>query len=93
MNFVLVQDQYKFMHPFKFNSIEEVEQHRKTWEKGILIAERKNRFYTIYLYQVNSFYIEVYRHSHFNVITKVKRFTNTSLLQPYLQNISIDSLL
>jgi len=81
------------MQRFKFNSIEEIEQHRQIWENGVLVAERKNNYYTIYLYQIKSFYIEVYHHSHFNVITKVRRFSNTSLLQPYLQSISIDSLL
>ena len=88
-----IKDQFKSMQRFKFNSVEEIEQHRQIWENGVLIAERKVSYYTIYLYQVESFYIEVYYHSHFNVITKVRRFSNTSLLQPYLQNISIDSLL
>jgi hypothetical protein len=58
-----------------------------------LIAERIEEFHHIKLYQVGKLYMEIYHHRHFNVIVKVNTFADTSFLEPYLQNISLEGLL
>jgi len=81
------------MKRHQFTTIEEVRQAHELLKAGTLVAERKQGFYKIQLYQLSSCYLEVYRHEHFNVIIKVNRFTNTTYLEPFLKNIDLSSLL
>lgn len=60
---------------------------------GTLIGERIENFHQVKLYQLDSLYMEVYRHNHFNVIVKVITFTDTEFLEPYLEKISLEGLL
>lgn len=60
---------------------------------GALIGERVEKFHCIKLYQLDSLYMEVYHHMHFNVIVKVNTFTDTAFLEPYLVNINLAGLL
>lgn len=76
----------------KFRRLNEMQQLSLTEQKGIAIAERKTAYCTVHLFQLNSFYVELYQHTHFNVVTRVNSFTDTTLLEPYLESISIDDL-
>jgi len=60
---------------------------------GILIGERIDNFHQVKLYQLDTLYMEVYRHMHFNVIVKVITFTDTEFLEPYIEQISLQNLL
>ena len=60
---------------------------------GTLIGERIDKFHQVKLYQLDSLYMEVYKHLHFNVIVKVITFTDTEFLEPYLQKISLEGLI
>ena len=77
----------------EFNTLQELDQVEAAWKKGVLLAERSEEFHTISLYQLDGFYIEVTRHTHFNVIIKVTSFRGTARLEPYLKDIHISSLL
>ena len=81
------------MTQYHFNILDENEKANIVWNKGIQIGERNDRFYNIRLYQVDNFYVEVFHHSHFNVITKFRSFTNLRFLEPYLQEISLEGIL
>ncbi len=81
------------MKPRPYSSTKEVDDAGKLLKDGVLIAQRKEGFYKVLLYQVSSSYIEVFVHEHFNVIIKVNNFTNTCHLEPFLAAISIDGLL
>jgi hypothetical protein len=67
----------------------------KLVKKSVLLATRKEGFHTVLLYQLenNYNYLEVYCHEHFNVIIKVNTFSDTSHLEPYLDQIDISGLL
>jgi hypothetical protein len=78
---------------YQFKIKNETEQTDIIDEKGELIAERTEKFCTIHLYQVGSFYVEVYHHNHFNVAVRVKSFKDVKHLDPYLQQINIDDIL
>lgn len=80
------------MTQYHFNILEENEKANIVWRKGVLLGERTDRYYTISLYQLNDFYVEVFRHNHFNVITRFKSFSNTNQLAPYLEEISLEGM-
>jgi hypothetical protein len=71
----------------------EIERARALWEKGVLLAERTEGYHKMMLYQLHDIYLEVTWHTHFNVALKVTSFSDTELLEPYLNNISLEGLL
>lgn len=77
----------------EFNTLQELDQADTAWNKGVLLAERVEGFHSVALYQLDGFYIEVTRHTHFNVIIKVSSFRDTAHLEPYLKTINIEGLL
>lgn len=81
------------MKDHQYNTVSEIYEADKLLKDGVLIAERTEGFFSVSLYQADSYYLEVYRHTHFNVIIKVIRFTDPTHLDPYLETIVIDSVL
>jgi hypothetical protein len=81
------------MNVFDFHSVCEKKQLDILEQEGVLIAERVGSFYNIKLYQIDSFYVELYFHTHFNVVVNINCFTNTDCLDPYLESIDIDALI
>ncbi len=75
-----------------YTTTPQIEQARALWEKGVLLAELKNGFYTNKLYQLQADYLEVVWHTHFNVVVKVNRFSDTDRLAPYLDTVSLEGL-
>ena len=81
------------MNVFDFHGLSEKQQLDTLEETGVFIAERQRPFYNIKLYQLEGFYVELYYHTHFNVIVNVICFSNTDCLDPYLQSIDLDALI
>ena len=81
------------MNVFDFHGLSEKQQLDTLEETGVFIAERQRPFYNIKLYQLEGFYVELYYHTHFNVIVNVNCFSNTDCLDPYLQSINLDALI
>jgi hypothetical protein len=67
-----------------------MEQAEATWS-GTHLAERIEGEFTISLYQIDGFYVEVYYHRENNMIQRFRSFSSTNQLDPYLQQISIDN--
>ena len=76
-----------------FDRLTETRQTDVIWENGVFLARRKEGFYNILLFQVEGFYTEIYYHSHFIVIIKIVSFSDTDLLEPYLNKIKVATLL
>jgi hypothetical protein len=76
----------------EFNLLDEIKQAEVLLQFGALIAERVYKNFTIFLYQVNQFYVEVYYHNTFNMIQGFRGFESTNALEPYLEDIDITSL-
>jgi hypothetical protein len=76
-----------------FKSLSIAEQAYLLCQQGVLLAEREADNYVIALYQLESFYVEVYYRSGDNEILKLLSFHSTLLLDPYLQRISIKAAL
>ena len=75
----------------QFNKLSEDGQSDVISKKGVLIGLRRTEEYRVLLYQIGAFYAEVFYHPTNNVI-KIKSFSSTEGLQPYLKQISLNGL-
>jgi hypothetical protein len=69
--------------------MDELEQQEALWDKGVHIDERQESPYRIILYQLDSFYVEVFYHMEHNHIHRFRSFSSTDQLQPYLNKIKL----
>jgi len=76
---------------YEFNLLDEMEQAEAVWS-GTHIGERHNDQYSILLYQIDGFYVEVYYHRDYNTISKLRSFSSTDQLAAYLGQIDISKL-
>jgi len=60
--------------------------------QGILIGKRKNEESQVFLFQLDLFYVEIYCNLQTKLVTEYRQFEKISLLNPYLDDISIDHL-
>ena len=74
---------------YEFNALSEDEKAAVLWSKGDFVIERKDNNFSILLYQVQSFYVEVFYSGKENKISKLRSFSSTEQLEPYLNNIDI----
>lgn len=81
------------MNMYQFNCLDEVRQIEIVWSNGVLVGARQEGFYKILLYQIASFYVEVYYQYFQGKMIKLKSFVDTDLLDPYLNTIDIEPLL
>lgn len=63
------------------------------WREAKIIAQRKEDDYNVFLYQVYSFYIEVWYSCNLMNIYSLKSFSSTEELDPYLEQVDISSLI
>lgn len=59
---------------------------------GVLIAERVHKDLVIRLYQIHSFYVEVYYNVIFKMVQGINSFDNLTRLEPYLSSIDTSFL-
>ena len=76
----------------QFNRLCEDKQRETLICNGVLLAKRSYAYYTIALFQVEGFYIEVWYTKKGLDIGLVRGFDSTDELQPYLNEISIAQL-
>jgi hypothetical protein len=75
------------LYDFKF--LDDKSQAEVLFNYGVLIAERLYKDLVIQLYQINSFYVEVYYNAVFKMVQGINSFENLSRLEPYLSSIDI----
>jgi hypothetical protein len=61
--------------------------------EAIRLAERKLQECLVVLYQLHSFYVELWHHEKEDEVLLVRSFNNTNQLEPYLHAINISHLL
>ena len=76
----------------QFNILDEKEQAEVLINKGVFIAERLYRDFSIFLYQVDHFYVEIYHNLRYNVIQGMESFEDEEMLKPYLESIDLSPL-
>ncbi|MBC7510085.1 MAG: hypothetical protein H7320_15265 [Ferruginibacter sp.] len=77
---------------YQYNDLDELEQHETLWEHGVMIGERVEGEYKLILYQIFTFYIELYYHIENNVLHRLRTFSNTELLKDYINQFSLKEL-
>jgi hypothetical protein len=73
----------------QFNGLDESVQIAMIWDNGVHVATRDDEVYQYLLYQLDSFYVEVWYHIEFEVINRFIAFNSLDRLDPYLQQIDI----
>jgi hypothetical protein len=77
---------------FEFQMLEEPEQVSVLYEEGVYIGKRIVNRTVVLLYQVDSFYAELFYKSYRRYIAHIKCSESTSLLDPYLEQIDVEYL-
>lgn len=77
----------------QFNALPKEDQQDLLLKSGTFLAEREDGPFRIMLYQLDSFYVEVYFFNLYNKVAFFKAFRSTTPLQPYLNKIDLSDLL
>ena len=77
---------------YQYNDLDEMEQHEAIWEHGVHIGERIEGEYKIILYQIFSFYVELFYHMEFNVLRRLRSFSNTECLDAYIRKFDLKDI-
>jgi hypothetical protein len=75
-----------------FKALSQVTQGELTIEEGVFLADRHTEDFTIILYGIANFYVELYYHNDTNEVGWVKCFNSTAELDPYLLDIDLSNL-
>jgi hypothetical protein len=59
---------------------------------GVFIGKRNNEEFSIYLFQMHTFYVEMYFDEEENQIGYIRAFTSVDELKPYLDAIDISDI-
>ncbi|MFL5789540.1 MAG: hypothetical protein ACJ748_15880 [Flavisolibacter sp.] len=76
----------------EFKKLPEWEQVDIIYEEGTYIGKRKAGALDILLYQVDSFYVELYYREYRRHILKINYFNSTTFLDPYLEQMNLKYL-
>lgn len=76
----------------EFTHLNERRQAQTLLERGTFLAERLYKNFSIFLYQLDNFYVEVYHNLRFDVMQGMRCFEDDETLQPYLESIDISEL-
>ncbi len=71
---------------YDFNGLDDNGKAKAVWA-GTFLADRFTAEYTVQLYSVGNFYVELFYNAAENKIDHFKAFTTKSLLAPYLAQI------
>lgn len=76
----------------QFKSLQHSNKTETIWEKGEHIASRYDGVYSITLWQIGAFYVEIYFDVLRNKITAFESFESVERLEPYLERVDISAL-
>ncbi|WP_207493590.1 hypothetical protein [Aridibaculum aurantiacum] len=76
-----------------FSQLKMKEQADMLYQHGVYVGKQRNALYSIVLYQLDSFYVEVYYRKYRFSIVKIHCFCSIDKLQPYLWQVNVDVLL
>ncbi len=77
---------------YEFRTLNETQQYEILWEHGVHIDEKVEGEYKIILYQIFSFYVELFYHIEKNVLQKLRCFSSTNCLDQYINKIDINKI-
>ena len=72
-----------------FNTLSQHKQHRKLLTNGVWLADRHTEDATVLLFQLDTFYVEVFFTKQGDEIVQSNSFDTTDELDPYLDEIEL----
>ena len=79
------------MKLYEFNRMDKDSQAQTLKDYGVLIEERLEKEDQVLVYQMQSFYAEVYYHKGYKIIKRLRSFTNAEHVFPYVKNTDISN--
>ena len=79
------------MKLYEFNRLDKDRQAQTLKDYGVLIEERLEKEDQVLVYQMQSFYAEVYYHKGYKIIKKLRSFTNADNVFPYVKNADLSN--
>lgn len=79
-----------FFNEFKYQDKQKKKQ--LLFNHGVYLAQRPAEEFTILLFQIESFYVEVYFDTEEEQIGYIRTFTSVDGLEPYLQQVDLSGL-
>ncbi len=76
----------------RFKALSHAKQRWWILERSNYISQRQTEDFTVFLFQLASFYIEVFFHNDNEEVLQIKSFGSTDGLDPYLEEISLYQL-
>ena len=77
---------------YHYSELNEVEQHEVLWDRGVMVGDRSDGEHNILLYQMFSFYVELYYNPGSIILKKLRGFSNVRNLDVYLRHIDISAI-
>lgn len=77
---------------FDFNLLSDNEKIELLYEQGTYVGKRKFKSGHVVLYQLESFYVELFYIKYRCYIDKIFCFSSTAFLDPYLEQIDVEIL-
>jgi hypothetical protein len=72
-----------------FNTLSQHKQHRNLLVNGVWLADRQTQESTVLLFQLDSFYVEIYFSKPGDEIIQSISFDSVDFLDPYLEDIDL----
>lgn len=76
----------------EFSRLDDAGQAEELIDRGVFLTERMYKNFSIFLYQLDGFYVEIYHNLRFNVMQGMRSFSEQDDLEPFLESIDISSL-
>lgn len=76
----------------EFALLNDARQAETLLERGIFLVDRLYKNFSIFLYQLDNFYVEVYHNQRYDIMQGMRCFEDDEALQPYLEAIDISCL-
>ena len=86
---IVIKGRYEIMTQIDFALLEEDKQIALLQREGVYIGKRKAGGQIILLYQLESFYVEIFYRKHRCFIDRLTFHSSTSCLEPYLSQIQL----
>lgn len=83
----------RHMNLQQFKTLSEEKQHRNLLLNGSCIADREQGSSHVLLFQLHSFYVEVFFNEDGDEVISTRSFEDMEQLQPYLEHIDLKSVL
>ena len=78
------------LHEFKLlNDLEKIE---LLYRNGVYVGKRRKENKTVLLYQLNSFYVELFYQKHRCVVSHLYCFSSMLRIDPYLDQVNVEAI-